>query len=635
MLKLLASSMFGSRFIQQLRPLRVKLRQRSSLFGRLDEAIIRFVAARLESGFSESLLESGRVRSAQLNLVNWRLWSGHSRYALDVIQRIFSSDVCDNSIRADSAMYLAAWYAAAGDSERSLEMQVAAAKLAPEVAKSNTYILLKMDNLLDCGSQGSLERYLAEIPPEAKSDRHVRWSLLNAVNGGKTTYSERWLASVNAHFRSEGLCEVEKKRDDLPLDISNLKVSEGTGCAAERYVSQRQPLVSIIVPAYNAESRIAVALESLIEQTWSNFEVLVVDDCSTDRTKDIVRVYADQDSRIRYLSMPENKGSYSARNHGLDYAKGELVTTHDIDDWSHPDKLLEQASELIESPSLVANFSMAARCTESLRILGNWRPNGVVLKENFSSFMFRKSILERVGKWDSVRIGGDSEFVNRVKLFFGNNSVSVVKPDSPLSFILGDHDSLTSVGATHIRTFYFGVRREYAAMSALWHKMLRKDDAVESKPYASVPSMIRPDRSRHATVKTAILLDAANDHDGIKLVHDLVGTAVVDGEVGIFHWPEFGKPREPDIAPGLRHLAFNGHLAVLMPGQVVFADKVIIASMGIWHSVPDAYPEITVSAKDAVNDSGGFTCTPEAIGLPEGMITVQKAPVSECEGKRL
>lgn len=96
-------------------------------------------------------------------------------------------------------------------------------------------------------------------------------------------------------------------------------------------VIQPQPLVSIITPAYNTEKYIAEAIESVINQTWQNWELLLINDGSTDRTKEICQQYAERDSRIR-LTNTENHGVSAARNIGLKQIKGEYVTFLDSDD---------------------------------------------------------------------------------------------------------------------------------------------------------------------------------------------------------------------------------------------------------------------------------------------------------------
>ncbi len=106
------------------------------------------------------------------------------------------------------------------------------------------------------------------------------------------------------------------------------------------------PKVSVILPVFNAEYGVATAIESLLSQTWQNMELLVVDDCSSDNTKNVVREYMKQDSRITLLSTPANSGPYVARNIGLKAASGDFVTVNDSDDWSHAEKIETQAKHL-------------------------------------------------------------------------------------------------------------------------------------------------------------------------------------------------------------------------------------------------------------------------------------------------
>nr|WP_231687000.1 glycosyltransferase family A protein [Bacillus sp. JCM 19034] len=80
-------------------------------------------------------------------------------------------------------------------------------------------------------------------------------------------------------------------------------------------------------------------MEAMLQQTWSNLEILVVDDCSTDHTKEVIMKYVKQDERVKCLSTPENGGAYVARNVALQIATGDYVTINDADDWSHPEKI--------------------------------------------------------------------------------------------------------------------------------------------------------------------------------------------------------------------------------------------------------------------------------------------------------
>ncbi len=102
------------------------------------------------------------------------------------------------------------------------------------------------------------------------------------------------------------------------------------------------PLVSIVMPAYNAEMYIEAAIRSVQTQTHKNWELLVLDDCSRDGTKQIVEKMAAQDSRVRLLCNEKNMGVARTRNRGLDLCRGDYVALLDSDDIWRPEKLEKQ-----------------------------------------------------------------------------------------------------------------------------------------------------------------------------------------------------------------------------------------------------------------------------------------------------
>ncbi|MBE9164401.1 glycosyltransferase [Tychonema sp. LEGE 06208] len=108
------------------------------------------------------------------------------------------------------------------------------------------------------------------------------------------------------------------------------------------------PLVSVIIPAYNGDRYIAQAVESVLAQTFTNLEIIVVDDGSTDETHQVLQPYLD---KIRYVYQ-ENRGVAAARNRGIQEAKGEFIAFLDQDDFFEPDKLAAQIALFRSSPSL-------------------------------------------------------------------------------------------------------------------------------------------------------------------------------------------------------------------------------------------------------------------------------------------
>jgi len=111
------------------------------------------------------------------------------------------------------------------------------------------------------------------------------------------------------------------------------------------------PLVSVLLPAYNAAATLPAALDSLLAQTLDDFEVVAVDDGSADATAEVLSAYARRDARVRPVSIP-HAGIVSALNAALDAARGEFLARMDADDLAHPERLSRQAEALAKEPDL-------------------------------------------------------------------------------------------------------------------------------------------------------------------------------------------------------------------------------------------------------------------------------------------
>lgn len=98
-------------------------------------------------------------------------------------------------------------------------------------------------------------------------------------------------------------------------------------------------LVSIITAAYNCGETISETIDSVLAQTWSNWEMIIVDDCSKDDTEKIVKKYAEYDPRIRLISLDKNSGSAVARNVAINHSRGRFIAILDSDDLWKPKKL--------------------------------------------------------------------------------------------------------------------------------------------------------------------------------------------------------------------------------------------------------------------------------------------------------
>lgn len=111
------------------------------------------------------------------------------------------------------------------------------------------------------------------------------------------------------------------------------------------------PLVSVLMPVYNADRYLSQAIDSILQQTFTDFEFLIIDDGSTDRSRSILERYAQQDQRIRLISRP-NTGYVVALNEMLALAQGELLARMDADDISLPDRFQRQVAFLQQHPQV-------------------------------------------------------------------------------------------------------------------------------------------------------------------------------------------------------------------------------------------------------------------------------------------
>ena len=111
---------------------------------------------------------------------------------------------------------------------------------------------------------------------------------------------------------------------------------------------ESQPLVSVIMPCYNMASYVADSIKSVVAQTYPHWELLIVDDASTDKTVSIIESYVQTDSRIRLAIKTQNSGIADTRNQCIQMAQGQFLAFLDADDIWHPEKLEKQLNFMFE-----------------------------------------------------------------------------------------------------------------------------------------------------------------------------------------------------------------------------------------------------------------------------------------------
>ena len=296
-------------------------------------------------------------------------------------------------------------------------------------------------------------------------------------------------------------------------------------------------LVSVIVPAHRAAGSLRTALRSILRQSYPHLEVLVVDDASPDDTHEVARAIAAEDPRVRPLRSPRNGGAYAARNIGLAEARGDYVTTHDADDWSHPRKVEAQLRAFLADPETMGNAVFWARARPDMRFTTNWRLSHAILHLSYSSLMMRREAADVLGPWDEVRTGADSEYLWRLQDTFGRRGFAEVMPDAPLAFGLDEEGSLTRSSATHVVSNFHGLRLIYreAARHHIATASDPNDPGARAAHMARVPPRMRGVPEPTGPLDLLVACDLFDDRAVERLAAILAEHP--SGRAGILHEP--------------------------------------------------------------------------------------------------
>lgn len=359
------------------------------------------------------------------------------------------------------------------------------------------------------------------------------------------------------------------------------------------------PRVSVLIAAYDAADTLPTALRSLQEQTWQNLEILVLDDCSPNPdTVLVAEKFAESDPRIRVIRMEQNGGAYVARNRGLDESTGTYVTLHDADDWSHPLKIETQVRFLEENPEVMGCTSQQSRATELLAFPKWAGAHGSVVfcKENVSSFMQRhEPVFERIGYWDPVRFGADSEKMRRVRLAFGEDSV-VALETGPMSFQRISESSIVSDGAFGVDGYFFGTRLVYFEGQLEQHKT-----SIEyrnpSNTHFAVPQVMRPDRKRKSNHYDVIILSEFRMHGGSTRsnIEEILCQRKAGLRTGVVHMCRYDYPPNKRILPEVREVLDDDTCVPIAYGESVTCDLLIIRYPPVLEHMQRYVPDIVAS----------------------------------------
>lgn len=235
--------------------------------------------------------------------------------------------------------------------------------------------------------------------------------------------------------------------------------------------------ISVIVTAFHPGEGLITAVRSILDQSWRNVEVIIVDDGSPPEYDAVLARAVALGGRIRLVRQPVNQGTYAARNAGLDAAEGEFVAFQDSDDWSHPRRLELQVRPLLEHRRLVATTSDGLGVSEQLLVT---RPGVRHSRFNPSSLLFRRAqVMGRLGYFDPVRKAADSEYIGRMRAVFGERALRHLDT-APLALI---RLALGSLSRAEIRPYWMHpARTAYMSAYQQWHSRIAAGAADPLRP---------------------------------------------------------------------------------------------------------------------------------------------------------
>lgn len=229
--------------------------------------------------------------------------------------------------------------------------------------------------------------------------------------------------------------------------------------------------VNIIIPVYNRAAVISRTLDSFINQTYANWECIVVDDNSTDNISEVLSRYMAKDNRIKYIKNKRTKGAQGARNTGILHAKYDWVCLFDSDDYAYPDFLSKMVNALSDEVDVVTSYlNLIDTRTEQSKVL-KWGGDGDLLNPllddsayvAFNMAIIRKSKLMQINLLDEC-CPAYQEYDTHIRLSQVSRYKSVKEPLSNYYFC-----SFDSISANAIKNT-LGLYYIYEKHRKLWRK---------------------------------------------------------------------------------------------------------------------------------------------------------------------
>lgn len=387
------------------------------------------------------------------------------------------------------------------------------------------------------------------------------------MSGSSSTYTN-WLEGFNRPFVKNDLQPLLPTTSSTP-SFNRLQTGPSVPEVGD-------PKVSVIMTSYQPKlEEFLLAAKSILNQTWQNLELIIVDDASPARFDDVLARAQGLDDRVRVIKLSKNGGTYRARNAGLASATGGFITGQDSDDWSHPERLARQVNFLASNPSSPGVVVEAIRMNDDLvRMFPGRKPERLCEV----SLMLRNELAHEVGGYLDARKAADSEFRRRIEGFCGRQ---VYKIEKPLYLTRIGHESLS--GADFKPGWSHPVRRAFWNVTQHWHENapvseFRLPDACTSP--VPVPSRFKIDSPAYGPRLDAVFIGDWRAYGGMqRVMMDEIAALLDDGQrVGVMHFESLLSPSKETtrLCAEVQSLINRGDVHEVIPDENASATIAII-----------------------------------------------------------
>lgn len=240
------------------------------------------------------------------------------------------------------------------------------------------------------------------------------------------------------------------------------------------------PLVSVVIPLYNREKTIQRAVDSVLNQTYENIEVIVVDDCSNDKSIEKLHKY-EKDGRVRIFYQDKNSGANAARNRGIQEARGEYIAFQDSDDEWLPCKLERQIPFMIKQESFATFCPVQRHYGKAVQTIPNIRGNlsGTEIRNRLResniittpALVVNKKVVAKIGLFDEEmpRLQ-DYEFVIRIAKEF---DISYLDEPFVVQYEMNDSISLKRDSLSQAQLLLLRKHADFINIEILWNEYLK------------------------------------------------------------------------------------------------------------------------------------------------------------------